>query len=351
MAPSPPFAKGGADRLHSLSGGMLIDSFHFLRPLWLLALPVLWALAWWLARRRAADGDWARLIDPELLPDLRLEAAGRGAVSPWPWLALAWSVAVLALAGPAWERDATAAWRAPGAWVLVLDLSPSMAASDLPPNRVTRARYGIDDLLAAARDTRVGLVVFADETFTVTPLTEDVATVRAMLPPLAPEIMPSPGDRLAPALEQAAQLLARAGRKGGQVVLLSDGYDDPAAALDAAQRLQNQGATLHVVGIGSVTGAPVAEPRGGFSLDARGQPRLARLDVEPLRQLAAGGGGRYVDLAGLPDLITVLRAASRGEDGATAMAGIEVEHWRDAGVWLLPLLLLLVAPLARRGWL
>jgi Ca-activated chloride channel family protein len=331
---------------------MLIDSFHFLRPLWLLALPALWVLAWWLARRRAADGDWARLIDPELLPDLRLDAADRRAVSPWLWVALAWSVAVLALAGPAWERDATAAWRAPGAWVLVLDLSPSMAASDLPPNRVTRARYGIDDLLAAARDTRVGLVVFADEAFAVTPLTEDVATVRAMLPPLAPEIMPSPGDHLAPALEQAAKLLARAGRKAaGQVVLLSDGYGDPDAALDAAQRLQNQGATLHVVGIGSVAGAPVADPRGGFSLDARGQPRLARLDVERLRQLAASGGGRYVDLAGLPDLIAVLQATSHQKEEATAMAGIEVEHWRDAGVWLLPLLLLLVAPLARRGWL
>ncbi len=330
----------------------LIQNLHFLRPLWLLALPVLWALAWWLARRRGRDGDWARLIDPELLPGLRLAAAaGKKTATPWPWLALAWSLALLALAGPAWERDATAAWRAPGAWVLLLDLSPSMAAADLAPNRATRARYAIDDLLAAARDARVGLVAFAEEAFTVTPLTEDVATVRAMLPPLAPEIMPSPGDNLAPALERAAKLLEPAGRRDGLVILLSDGFADPAAAFAAAQRLRNQGATLYVVGIGSATGAPLADPRGGFTLDGKGQPRLARLDVDRLRQLAANGGGRYVDLASLPTLITELRASSGRASGATAMAGIEVAHWRDAGVWLLPGLLLLVAFLGRRGWL
>lgn len=332
----------------------LIHKLHFLRPAWLLALPVLWGLVFWLARRRARDGDWARLIDPELLPGLCLDAgAGKGlaSLSPWSWLALVWTLTVLALSGPAWERDATAAWRAPAAWVLVLDLSPSMAAADLAPNRVTRARYCLDDLLSAARDARVGLVVFSDEAYTVTPLTEDVATVRAMLPPLAPDIMPSPGDQLTPALEQAARLLKQAGRKDGQVVLLSDGFADPAAAFDAAQRLRNQGATLNVVGIGSAAGAPVADPRGGFALDGKGQPRLARLEVDRLRQLAASGGGRYVDLAGLPSLIRALQARPNPADGATAMAGIAVEHWRDAGVWLLPALLLLAAFLGRRGWL
>jgi Ca-activated chloride channel family protein len=330
----------------------LIGAFHFLRPWWLLALPPLWGLVWWLARRRGGDGDWVQLIDPELLPDLRLDTgAGLGTRSPWPWLALAWTVAVLALAGPAWERDAAPAWRAPGAWVLVLDLSPSMAAADLAPNRVSRARYAIDDLLAAARDTRVGLVVFGDEAYTVTPITDDVATVRALLPPLAPDIMPSRGDNLAPALVQAGKLLDRAGRRDGRVVVLSDGFSDPAAAFDAARSLRDQGATVDVVGIGSHTGAPVANPRGGFAMDRNGEPRLERLDTDRLKQLAAGGGGDYVDLAGLASLIPALRAHPGPLGGATAAAGISVDHWRDAGVWLLPALLLLAALLARRGWL
>jgi Ca-activated chloride channel family protein len=330
----------------------MIHPLHFLRPAWLLALPVIWGWVFWLARRQSRDGNWAMLIDPELLPGLRLAAGGaKDARSPWPWLALAWTLAVLALAGPAWEKDTTAAWRAPAAWVLVLDLSPSMATTDLAPNRVTRARYAIDDLLAAARDARVGLVAFGDEAFTVTPLTDDVATVRALLPSLTPDVMPSRGDNLAPALDQAEKLLTQTGQKHGQIVLLSDGFSDPTAAFAAAQRLHGQGTTLNVVGIGSAAGAPLARPGGGFDLDARGQPRLARLDTDRLRQLAASGGGRYVDLADLPSLIGGLQAGSGHSGGATGMAGIEVAHWRDAGVWLLPWLLLLAALLGRRGWL
>jgi Ca-activated chloride channel homolog len=330
----------------------IIQHLHFLRPAWLPGLPVVWGWVFWLARRRSRDGNWATLIDPELLPGLRLAAgSGKDARSPWPWLALAWTLAVLALAGPAWEKDSTAAWRAPPAWVLVLDLSPSMAATDLAPNRVSRARYAIDDLLAAARDARVGLVAFGDEAFTVTPLTEDVATVRALLPSLTPDIMPTPGDNVAPALEQAAKLLRQTRQKHGQIVLLSDGFADPAAAFAAAQRLHDQGATLDVVGIGSAAGAPLTKPGGGLARDAQGQPRLVRLDTDRLRQLAGSSGGRYVDLADLPSLIGGLQAGTAGSDGATGVAGIEVAHWRDAGIWLLPVLLLLAAFLGRRGWL
>jgi Ca-activated chloride channel family protein len=330
----------------------LIQQLHFLRPLWLLGLPLAWGGIVWLARRRNRTGSWARLIDPELLPELRLAAGGgTNARSPWPWLALAWTLALLAMAGPAWQRDATPAWRAPAAWVLLLDLSPSMTATDVAPDRASRARYAIDDLLAAARDARVGLVAFGDEAFTVTPLTEDVATVRALLPSLAPDIMPAPGDSLAPALEQAEKLLRQTGHKHGQIVLMSDGFADPTAAFAAAQRLHSQGVTLNVVGIGSAAGAPLTMPGGGLALDAHGQPRLVRLDTDRLQQLAASGGGRYVDLAGLPSLIADLQARSERAHGATAVAGIEVAQWRDAGIWLLPVLLLLVAFLGRRGWL
>ena len=330
----------------------LIKQLHFLRPAWLLALPLVWAWVVWLARRRSRDGNWAGLIDPELLSGLRLAANDGTAVrSPWPWLVLAWTLAVLALAGPAWQHDSTAAWRAPAAWVAVLDLSPSMAAGDATPNRATRARYAIDDLLGAAHDARVGLVAFGDEAFTVTPLTEDVATVRALLPSLAPDIMPTPGDNLAPALDQAGQLLLQAGQKNGQVVLVSDGFADPAAAFAAAQRLHQAGATVNVVGIGSASGAPLTQPGGGLALDAKGQPQLVRLDTDRLRQLASNGGGRYVDLADLPGLIANLQTRAGRTSSGTGVAGIEVTHWRDGGIWLLPLLLLLAAFLGRRGWL
>jgi Ca-activated chloride channel homolog len=326
-------------------------AFHFLRPAWLVALPALWGLALWLARRRDREGDWAGVIDPELLPGLRLAGAGAGGRSPWPWLALAWTLAALALAGPTWERDVTPGYRGAAAWVLVLDLSPSMTATDLSPDRATRARYAVDDLLSAARDARVGLVVFSDEPYAVTPLTDDVATVRSLLPPLSPDIMPSPGDDLAPALGEAGSLLKQGGAKAGRVIVLTDGFADPAAALDAARRLRSGGATVDVVGIGTRAGAPLAGAGGDFVPDAQGRPRMARLDEGLLRRLAESGGGRYVDLARLPALIADLQSLPDRTGGASRAAGVEVSHWRDAGVWLLPALLLLAAALARRGWL
>ncbi|MDR3419289.1 MAG: VWA domain-containing protein [Nevskia sp.] len=329
-----------------------LHAFHFLRPWWLAGLLPLWGLIAWLSRRRRNDGGWTRLIDAELLSALRLAGGdGPAAVSPWPWLVLAWTVALVALAGPSWQQDVTTGYRAPAAWVLVLDLSPSMAAADLAPNRATRARYALDDLLGAAHDARVALIAFGDDAYTVAPLTDDVATVRALLPPLAPDIMPDSGDRLAPALQLAQRLLKQADARDERVIVLTDGFADPAAAFAAAQQLHAGGVSLSVVGVGTDGGAPLRGATGTFAQDLQGRTLMTRLDPAPLRQLAASGGGDYYDLSEVARLGAVLQAHGARADDATARRDIRIEHWRDAGVWLLPVLLLLAALLSRRGWL
>jgi Ca-activated chloride channel family protein len=329
----------------------LIPQLHFLRPLWLLALPLLWGLVIWLARRRNADGDWQGLIDADLLPGLRLQSGGKGSRAPWPWLALAWTLAALAMAGPSWQQEHSAAFRGNEAWVVVEDLSPSMAATDVSPNRYTRARYVLDDLLTAAHDVRVGLVVFSDEPYTVTPLTDDVATIRALLPPLSPDIMPSAGDNLAPALEQAGQLLQHGGAHHGKIIVLSDGFDDPAAAFKTAEKLRAQGTSVYVVGIGTQSGAPLDQSGGGFVRNAQGQLNLARLKVNELQQLASSGGGRYAGLEQVSGLIGDLQNHTELPGEARVQNGLKVAHWLDGGIWLLPLLLVVTALLARRGWI
>lgn len=334
-----------------------MQDFHFLRPWWLVALPLLWALVAWLARQHSQRGNASAFIDADLLPALRLDAAevdGNGhkpGLSPWPWLALAWTLAALALAGPSWRHETTTAYRAPAAWVLVLDLSPSMAATDLAPSRVARARYLVDDILGVARDARVGMVVFSDEPYTVAPLTQDVATVRTLLPVLAPDLMPSPGDHLAPALEQVRKLLATSGARDKRIVLLSDGFDDLAAALRSATALQQQGISLSVVGMGTADGAPRRNTDGSFVLDGQGQPQMTRLNTDLLQQLASAGGGRYVDSAQPGALLSDLQSATPRPGEAVAEQGQSVAHWLDAGAYLLPAVLLLAALLARRRWL
>jgi Ca-activated chloride channel family protein len=326
-------------------------AFHFLHPAWLLCLPplLLWAIAatW----RRRERGTWAQVVDVDLLPALRLAAAERSG-SPWPLVALAWTFAALALAGPAWQRLPSAAFRAPADWVIVLDLSPTMSVADVSPNRVTRARYAIEDILAGARDARVGLIVFAGEAHVVVPLTSDVATIRALLPPLAPGIMPEGGDELAPALDAAAQLLHEAASRNGKVIVLTDGYTDAPQALASARALAQQGASLEVVGVGTREGGPAVTAGGIFVQDAQGTSVLAKLPVDDLQGLAAAGAGRYWSLNGVPGLLAALHPDAENPLSQQAVAtNSQVGEWRNEGIWLLPPLLLFAALLARRGWL
>lgn len=327
-----------------------MGGFHFLHPYWLLALPPLLALAVWLARRHGRDGVWTRLLDGELLSLLRLSEGGARR-SPWPLIGLIWTLAVLALAGPTWQRQVTPAYRAPAAWIVALELSPSMDAADVPPSRIARARLAVDDLLSAAHDARVGLVAFAGDAYTVAPLTADVATVRNLALPLAPSLMPEAGDRLAPALEEAARLLHASPGKDRQIIVLTDGVSDPARALLAAQRLHRQGIAVNLVGVGTAGGAPRPDGNGGFTRNAQGQVVLTRLDAGLLQRVATAGGGRFVPLNALPALIADLQSAgSREMSSGVAAPKVTLASWLNDGVWLLPPLLLLAAFMARRGW-
>lgn len=327
-----------------------MSRFHFLHPYWLLALPPLLALAVWLARRRGRDGAWQRLVDGELLPLLRL-SEGRAGRSPWPIVGAAWALAVLALAGPTWQRQITPAYRAPAAWIVALELSPSMEATDIPPSRAARARFAVDDLLSAAHDARVGLIAFAGEAYAVAPLTQDVSTIRNLAQPLAPSLMPEAGDRLAPALDEAGRLVHAATGADRQVIVFTDGFTDPARALLEAQQLRRQGVAVNVVGVGTASGAPEPDGNGNFLRDKSGQVVLTRVDSSLLEQVAAAGGGRYVPLSAMPDLIAHLHAAgSRGMSSGVAARHVELASWLNDGVWLLPPLLLLAALIARRGW-
>ncbi len=324
--------------------------FHFLQPAWLLLLPLLLLFAGWMRWRQSRSGAWSRVMDADLVSALRLEAGG-GRGGPWLPLAGAWTCAVLALAGPAWQRLPSTGYRAPDDWVIVLDLSPSMTVADLAPDRATRARFAVDDLLGAARDARVGLIAFAGEAHTVVPLTSDVATIRGLLQPLSPGLMPESGDALGPALDMAGRLLRQSGSRHGEVIVLSDGSADPAQALGAAQMLASQGAEVQVIGIGTPDGAPLKDAKGGFVQDDQGRSVLAKLPIDLLRRIAGAGHGRYWSLGELRQLIAALEArhASPFDEDKVATER-QVSSWRNEGVWFLPLILLFALTISRRGW-
>ncbi len=328
-----------------------IQHFHFLRPLWLLALLLLPLLVWRSLRGQRRDGDLARWIDAPLRAHVLLAGAGRRRLLAPIWLASLWGVAIVALAGPAWRQQAAMLYRVEAPLVVALDLSSHMAADDVAPDRITRARYKLMTLLKERAGGQVALIAYAGDAFTVAPMTDDAATVIALIDALATDSMPVDGQRGDRALRRAAALITGAGFSGGDVLLVTDAAD--AAAREAARTLRDSGIRVSVLGVGTEQGAALRDAHGALVYDRAGVPQLAQLDEPGLRALASAGGGRYARLqadGGDLDRLGLLAPESENDASLTEDSA-QARRWRDDGVWLLPLLLLIALPGFRRGGL
>lgn len=323
-----------------------LAGFHFLRPWWLLALLLVPPLLILLARAARGEGALARLADPALLPALLSRGGGRrGALA---LAAALGALAVLALAGPAWERVPAPLYRNQAVRVIALSLAPDMLAQDVKPDRLARARYKARDLLEAGRDGRSALIAYAGDAFLVAPLTRDADTLIEQLDALAPDVMPVQGDAPARAIDLGVQLIRRAGAAGGDIVLVAGSAD--AAAVAAARRARAAGVRVSALGVGTPQGAPVALPEGGFLEDAHGAVTIARRDDRALAALAAAGGGRYAAMRADAGDVAALTAPAPAREQTAPLDGARAAQWRDRGPWLLLPLLPLAALAFRRGW-
>lgn len=320
---------------------------HFIRPNWLLLLPLAVFLPWLWKRTRRSSGDWSAVCDPHLLRWLSVSQAGGSARGGGRWLAgTVVLISILALAGPSWRKLPDSSFSARDARVIVLDLSRSMLAQDLRPNRLTRARFRLSDLLEMTEEGQVGLVSYAGDAYVVSPLTSDMNTIANLLPALQPDIVPVAGSRADRALEMAASLLGRAGLSHGEILLVTDSANSADAA--KARDLKKRGISTSVLAVGTVDGAPISSAAGLIS-DRSGNVVIARLDRASLQAVAEAGGGRYMEL-GASATGTSLWLETDGREFARREAALG-ERWQDAGPWLVLLLLPLALLGFRRGLL
>jgi Ca-activated chloride channel family protein len=327
--------------------------FHFIRPLWLLALIPLVLLLWRLASSGAGSDAWRGLVDDHLLSRLLSDDGGRVRRLPLVLLGLGWLLGVLALAGPAWQRLPQPVYQAQDYRVIAMDLSTTMNATDMPPSRLAHARFELQDLLRKSREGQTALLAYGAEPFVVAPLTNDTATIAAQVPSLSSDLLPVQGDRRTDlVLERAGELLQQAGAPNGEVILITDGLDHPAAAYDAARKLRSEGYSVSVLGLGTAKGAPVAQAGGGFLKDSAGAIVMPGLQQESLGELATVGAGRFV-IAGLGDrdIETLIPEPANRLGQQAQEQQLRSDQWREAGPWLLLLLLPLAAVAFRRGWL
>ena len=326
--------------------------FHFLRPAWLLVLPAGLALLWACARRQRSGARWRDVCDPALLPHLLERREGAAPTLPALLMGCGLLLATLALAGPAWQRQEEPVHRVREARIVVLDLSRSMDSPDLAPSRLARARLKAADLFARTREGQAGLVVYAGDAYRVSPLTDDAETLNALLPALATDLMPVPGSRPDLGLRRAGELLARAGLRHGEVILIADSAGD-FRAVEAAADLARAGFRVSVLAAGSAEGAPIPLSGGGFLKDEAGDIVVPRLAARGLREVARAGGGPFVAMSSDDrDLDTLLARPPDERWRLETEAGErDAPVWRDEGPWLVLALLPVAALAFRRGWL
>jgi Ca-activated chloride channel family protein len=316
----------------------LLTDFHFLRPAWLLLLIPALLLVLWIWRRQSVELAWGRVMAPHLLD--RLLVAGEGRRARWRplhGLTLFWLLGVVALAGPAWEREPAPFGEDRAPLVVLLKATPSMLAKDIQPARLERAVLKLRDLLERRPGALTALITYSGSAHLVMPLTRDARIIELFAAEISPDILPKEGDALAAAVTLANSRLEAAGLPGS-IVLFAD-----AVAPDQLDALRER----HAEG-----GAPVqilAVAAGPEVVPPPDSPPAPALDRAAMKAAAEAAGGALVALTA--DDADVQRLARLVEQRLSTGQDDEAgQQWRDAGYYLLPLLALLALLGFRRGW-
>ena len=329
-------------------------AFHFIRPEWLWAIVPLIILVLFLKKLYSNHSGWQQVL-PSHLHSALLTATGTGKRQSKPplfLLAICWIVASLAMAGPTWERLPQPVYNLKQGSVILLDMSLSMRATDIVPDRLTRARFKAIDLVNQLSDGEVGMVAYAGDAFVISPLTEDVTNLTTLIPSVSPEIMPIPGSEPITGFEVAAELLANAGYQQGQIFWFTDGIEQQQFA-ELANFTEQSPYTVQALAIGTPDGAPIQQVNGELLKDSRGAIVVPRLTVDNIRAISARSGGSYAlmsaddtDIQVLLDNRFIDRTDELTEDEQNSTTG---DKWQDMGAFLVVLLLPFAAYAFRRG--
>ena len=327
---------------------MIEMEFHFLRAGWIVLIPIAILLIFFFKRRMLTIGNWEKLIDKRLLPYVMSRRQLSDNQYKWWLISLISVLSIIALAGPTWERIEQPSFRTDQSLVIALDLSRSMNAQDITPNRLTRAKLKILDILERRQGAQVALIVYSANAFTVTPLTSDTDTIIALINSIDTSIMPSRGSYPALAIDKGLQLLNQASVSNGEIILVTDG-GITSDSFSSAQKLRDEGYRLSALGIGSMNGAPIPKETGGFITDNTGQITISRLEVDDLKDLVEIGGGSYTSITSndqdIDTLLSEVYSAVRESDDS-----VTTDQWKEFGPWLLLIVVPFGSLLFRKGW-
>ena len=320
--------------------------FHFIRPLWLVALLAV-ALIWWLVRRQERRGaPEITAFAPHLRAALTVNGNARRGLRAVDGVALALVAATLAAAGPTWRQQPSPWFAETAPLVIAIEVSDSMRSNDMQPTRLDRARFKVLDLLAQRTGSRTALIAYAGSAHIVLPPSKDIAVLEPFLEALDPAIMPSPGSNAAAVLPLAKQLFSMQSATG-TLLFVNDGFDrdDLTALADFAADPVNP--SMAALVLGTDEGGVALLPDGSPAVSASGGRIDTRVDSKFLKRVAREADVDIVraetDDGDLRKLLATIASNLQQADDPDA-------RWHDEGWWLLWPAVLLVLLWFRRGW-
>ncbi len=318
----------------------------FLYPYWLLLLIPFGQLLFWQVSSQTPSG----LIAPPLASSLGL-VNKRYAKRSHSLLALSWLIAIIALAGPSIEKQSIPTYQATGARMLILDMSQSVYAKDIKPDRLTQIKYKALDLLPHWSEGETGLIAYAGDAYTLSPLTTDSATLSNLIHNISPDIMPYQGARADKAVALAIATLEKNGHHRGDIVLISDDIDSQEQQA-ITQQLRGKDWTLSVLAVGTENGAPIPGKDNSLLKNAAGVPVVAKTTFANMDALAKTSGGVFAPVQNdNSDIELIARLTDHHSADESVKNKQKTEQQINNGFWLLPILLLPALTLFRKGML
>lgn len=226
--------------------------------------------------------------------------------------------------------------------VVAMDVSKSMLAEDIKPNRLERARQLVYKLMDQLPDDRVGLVLFAGRAYMQMPLTTDHSAARMYIQQAGPEVVPTQGTVIAEALRVSSTAFNSKERKFKSIVLITDGEDHDPQAVQLAKQLAGDGVMINTIGIGSAEGAPIMDPATNeYKKDEAGNTVVSKLNETELQQLATESRGIYVKLNDVDAAVNSI-TKQLSTIATTSLDDNEFRDYNNYFQWFLALALLLL---------
>ena len=233
-------------------------------------------------------------------------------------LCLAYAFAVIGLANPQIGVKLEESKREGIDVIIALDVSNSMHAEDVKPNRLENAKLAILKLIDKLQEDRIGLVVFAGEAYYQLPLTTDYAAAKLMLANVDCDLIPTQGTAIGAAIDLAANSFIEDDKRSKTIIVITDGENHEDDAVSAASDAAKKGISVHSIGVGKDQGSPIPIYKNGAMIgyfkDEQGNSVLSKCDPVMLKSISDAGKGRFIQTYGAdPDLAKLLNDIAKME--------------------------------------